>query len=255
MRKERENTMKFREFGDINKKTIILLHGGGLSWWSLQNVIDKLKNEYYIITPIIDGYGEDAEEDFISIENSARKLIHYIDTKLGGSVFTIGGLSIGAQIVTEVISNRKDIAQYAILESALVCPIAGTEWMTVPACKMSYGLIKKRWFSKLQAKELCVPKAMFEKYYEDSIKISKQSLIQTILSNGTYQLKGNISETKAKVLILVGEKEVKQERKSAQLLHTVIPDSKLIVIPNLKHGEYSLKYTEKYCETLRQFVE
>ena len=26
--------MKFKEFGDKNKPAIVLLHGGGLSWWS-----------------------------------------------------------------------------------------------------------------------------------------------------------------------------------------------------------------------------
>ena len=67
--------MLFKEIGVKGNPTMILLHGGGLSDWSLQGVVEKLKNEFYVITPIIDGHGEDGHEDFVSIENSATKLI------------------------------------------------------------------------------------------------------------------------------------------------------------------------------------
>ena len=174
--------MLFKKFGDQNAPTVVLLHGGGLSYWSLQDVIALLMPEYHVITPIIDGYGEDADEPFISIENSADHLIEYIKSACNGHVFALGGLSIGAQIVTEVLSKQADIASFAMIESALVCPILGTKTLTVPMCAMSYGLIKKRWFSKLQAKELCVPEDLFEKYYADSIKMTKQSLVNTIVA-------------------------------------------------------------------------
>ena len=80
--------------------------------------------------------------------------------------------------------------------------------MTVPTYKLFYGLVKRRWFSKLQAKTLCVPTDMFEQYYQDSLKISKQSLINITLSNGSYNLKNSIVNTKSKVLIIVGENEI-----------------------------------------------
>ncbi len=242
--------MLFKEFGDVKKPTVILLHGGGLSWWSLQPVIALLEKDYHIVTPIIDGYGEDAGTTFVSIERSAENLIAYIDNNCGGRVFALAGLSIGAQIVVEALTQRADIAVYAVIESALVCPIPGTKAMTVPACRMSYGLIQKRWFSKLQAKELCVPEELFETYYADSVKISEQSLINTILSNGTYELKPKIQETKAKALIIAGEKENSVMRKSAQKLHEAIQGSKLYIAPKMKHGELSLCYPEQYVKLL-----
>ena len=46
--------------------------------------------------------------------------------------------------------------------------------LTVPAYQLVYGLIKRRWFSKLQAKTLCVPDSLFETYYHDSLKMTKK---------------------------------------------------------------------------------
>lgn len=234
--------------------TIILLHGGGLSFWSWHGVVELLQAEYHVVTPIIDGHGENGDEEFRSIQDSAQKLIRYIDANYDGHVFAIGGLSIGAQIITEVLTQRADIAKYAVIESALVYPIEGTTALTAPTYKLFYGLIRKRWFAKLQAKTLCVPVDMFEQYYRDSLRISKQSLINLALSNGSYRLSECIAHTRAKVLIVVGEKEIGIMRKSARSVHEAIKGSVLHVAPAMKHGEMSLAHPEKYVELLKSFL-
>jgi len=243
--------MLFKETGDMKLPTIILLHGGGLSDWSWDKAAGELKSAYHVVTPIIDGHGEDGETEFISIEDSAEKLITYIDAKLGGKVFAIGGLSIGAQIAAEVLSVREDIAEFAILESALVYPIKGTTTLTIPTYKLFYGLIKQRWFSKMQAKSLCVSENDFERYYQDSQRMSKQTLINMTLSNGNYGLKDSIASTRAKVLIIVGSKEIQIMKKSAELLHSKIKRSALYVSQGMKHGELSLIHTEDYLAQLK----
>ena len=244
--------MIFKETGLKDCPTMIFIHGGGLSDWSVKPVVEEFQKEFHIITVILDGHGEAGTETFISIADSTTKLIHFIDTKCNKKVFAIAGLSIGAQIVTEVLSQRMDITKYAIIESALVYPIKGITLFTVPSYQICYGLIKKRWFSKLQASTLCVPSNMFETYYQDSLKISKQSLINITLSNGMYDLNEDIANTKAKVLIIVGEKELSVMKKSAKRLHETIPGSELYIAPGMKHGEISLKYSQMYLDLLKK---
>lgn len=245
--------MLFTQTGDNQNPTIILLHGGGLSDWSWQPVASLLQPDYHVITPIIDGHGADGKTVFTSIEASASTLIRYIDTHCGGRVFALAGLSIGAQIAVEVLSQRPNVARYAILESALVYPITGTTALTAPSYGLFYGLITKRWFSKMQAKTLCVPDDLFETYYRDSLRISKQSLINITLSNGTYALKNTISHTTAKVLLIVGSKELGIMKKSAQRLHDCIKNSELYIAKGMKHGEMSLVHTADYARLLKAF--
>ncbi len=242
--------MLFTEVGDNQNPTIILLHGGGLSDWSWQPVISRLP-DYHVVTPIIDGHGADGKTAFTSIEASASTLIRYIDEQCGGAVYAIGGLSIGAQIAAEVLSQRPDVARYAILESALVYPIKGTTALTAPSYGLFYGLIAKRWFARLQAKSLCVPDHLFETYYHDSLQISKQSLINITVSNGTYAIKDAISHTTARVLLIVGSKELGIMKKSAQRLHECIGGSELYIAKGMKHGEMSLVHTADYARLLK----
>lgn len=245
--------MIFKEFGNKNNPVIIFLHGGGLSWWSFKPQIEALQKDYFVITPIIDGHGDDWENTFVSIRKSAERVIEYIEANCNGKVFAICGLSIGAQIVVEIMTQKSDITENAIIESALVIPMKMATKLTVPLYNLSYGLIKKRWYAKLQAKTLNVPEEWFESYFLDSSRMTKESLINITNSNGDYSISPTLQNTKAKTLILVGEKELSIMRKSAQLLHETIKNSSLKVIEKSGHGEISLIHSGQYIALLKDF--
>jgi len=244
--------MIFKEFGDKNMPVIIFLHGGGLSWWSWKPQIEALQKDYYIVTPIIDGHGDAYNTTFVSIKKSAEQVIKYIKENCNGKVYAICGLSIGAQITIEILSKECNITENAVIESALVYPIKMAITLTVPIYNICFGLIKKRWFAKLQAKTLKVPDELFESYYQDSSRMTKESLINFTKSNGDYPMPSTLCNTNAKTLILVGEKELSVMKKSASLLHETINGSILKVIEKSGHGEISLIYPDKYLNLLQQ---
>lgn len=244
--------MLFKVFGNKNMPVVIFLHGGGLSWWSWKPQIEALQKDYCIVTPIIDGHGDSCDTTFVSIRESAKQVIKYIKENCNGKVFAICGLSIGAQITAQILSQECEITENAVIESALVYPMKMTIALTVPMYNMCYGLIKKRWFAKLQAKTLNVPDELFETYYQESSRMTKESLINFTISNGNYPMPSTLCTTKAKTLILVGGKELSIMKKSASLLHETIPGSILKVIEKSRHGEISLIYPEKYINLLQQ---
>jgi len=243
--------MLFREQGDPGKPTVVLLHGGGLSDWSLEKVVPFLTPDYHVVTPVIDGYGDDAHEPFISIEHSARLLLANIRDHYHGHVFALGGLSIGAQIALQALCLQNDVADYAVLESALVRPIPGTTQITAPFSGACYGLIRRKGFAKLQARELSVPDEWFDRYYADSIRMSRASLVNTIRSNGTYRLPPEASQIKANTLVIVGEKELAVMKRSADDLCATLPKYDYFMAPGMKHGELSLAHPQQYAALLR----
>ncbi|WP_123053714.1 alpha/beta hydrolase [Clostridium sp. JN-1] len=240
--------MVFKEFGNCNMPVIIFIHGGGLSWWSWKVQIKKLERDYHVIVPVIDGHGDDYNTTSMSIEKSAEKILEYINENCNGRVFLICGFSIGSQITVEILSRKCDVT-----ENALVCPMGTILPVSLFMSKIFYGPIKKRWYSKVQAKALKIPDKLFETYYKDSSKMTKESLINMLRSNGTYNIPKNLHKTRAKVLIIVGEKELKIMRKSAVLLHNTIRGSILKVIPKSQYGEISLRYPSKYLSLLKRF--
>lgn len=242
--------MQFIQQENNNNETIILVHGGGLSWWSYEEIGNKLKTKYNIVYTIIDGHAGNTDSTFISIEDSAKKLSEYINLIHNGKVFALIGLSVGAQIIIELLSVNKDIARYAVIESALVFPLKIPAWLIRLSINSSYFLIRKSWFSKQQAKALSLPDTIWGRYFEDSSKISKETLINLSLSNQNYHLKDKISDTLTNVLIIAGGKEPAVMKRSATHLHRTIPGSKLYIAKGMKHGELSLLHPDLFLEII-----
>ncbi|MCO4652745.1 Alpha/beta superfamily hydrolase [Streptococcus infantarius subsp. infantarius] len=241
--------MKVVEVGQENQDVIVLLHGGGLSWWQYQAQMDLLCENYHVVLPILDGHaGSDAY--FTSIEDNAKRLLDYIDKTYGGSVFLIAGLSLGGQILLEMLALRKNICQYAIVESAAIIPDKLTAGLVAPLFSMIFPLIKKKWFAKMQFCYLGIRADLFEHYYGDTVKLSKQNLIAFTKASSLYQVKKNLKNSLARVRIIVGEKETKKMHASARYLHDLLPDSRLEIKAGLAHGQYAINQTDLYVKEL-----
>lgn len=241
--------MQFVEYGHENQEVIILLHGGGLSWWNYREVAEQLQKSYRIILPILNGHGG-SDKDFFSIEDNAKDVIAFIDEYFEGHVWAIGGLSLGGQILVEILSQRKDICRYAIIESALVIPMKLTGKLIRPVFGMSYGLIKQKWFSKWQFKSLRIKSELYDDYYKDTCKIKKENMISFLQANSDYRIKDTLKDTLAQTCILVGSREQKKMISSAKLLHQEIKNSEIHALDGLYHGEISINHAKDYVELL-----
>ena len=242
------------EFGKQNKDTVFLLHGGGLSWWNYREVAKLLEKDYHVILPVLDGHA-DSNSAFTTIEDNAVRLISYIDSHFGGQVTVLGGLSLGGQVALEMLSQRPDICRYALIESALVKPSKLTAELIGPTFGMSYGLIKQRWFAKMQADYLGIPKKLFEDYYRDTCAITKADMITFLKANCIYEIKMGLRETTAKVKIVAGSWEQKSILDSAKLIHSTILGSHLDILPGLRHGDLSINHPERYVQMLKEWRE
>jgi len=245
--------MKFVEYGKENSHVIILLHGGGLSWWNYKQVAEILADRLHIVIPILNGHsGSDAP--FTSIEDNANDIISYIDENFGGHVLLIGGLSLGGQVLVEILSQRDDICKYAIIESALVMPMRLTAALIEPVYNICYPLIRKRWFAKLQFKALHMKPELFEDYYADTANISKKDMIAFLKANSHYCIKDTLVNCKAKAFIVIGSKERAFMKRSAKLIADALPTSTMELVQNFYHGDLSINHSEEYAQKLLQLI-
>lgn len=241
--------MNYTEYGARQEKIILLLHGGGLGPWNFREEAKRLEAQYHVILPVLDGHSG-SDRAFSTIGDNADEIIHFIDEKCSGSVFLIGGLSLGGQILAEILSKRPEICQFAILESALVLPMRATHALMKPAIALCYPLVKKRWFAKLQFESLHIHNDYFPDYYRDSAAITKESMLAFLGANANYQLKESMEACRVKTLILVGSRESGIMKRSAEMLHHKIPNSALEILPGYHHGDLSLNHPEIYIQKL-----
>lgn len=246
--------MKVVEYGKKNSNVIVLLHGGGLSWWNYKEVAEQLDERFHIVMPILNGHSGSAIP-FTSIEDNARDIISYIDEKFGGHVLLIGGLSLGGQVLVEMLSQRSSICEFAMIESALVLPMKLTAALIKPAYSICYPLIKKRWFARLQFRALHMKEELFEDYYTDTDKISEKDMTAFLMANSNYRVKDTLADCKAKVLILVGSREQTIMKKSAKIMMDYLSKARLEVLQDYYHGDFSINHSEQYVEKLLWLID
>ena len=246
--------MKTVEYGKGNAKVIVLLHGGGLSWWNYEEAAKILAESYHVVLPILDGHaGSDAP--FTTIEDNAKRVIAYISENFGGRVHLLGGLSLGGQIATGVLSQRSHICDFAVIESALACPMPVTAALVKPAFSLCYPLIKMRWFSRLQCWSLGIRMSLFEAYYRDTSCIEKVDLIAFMTANAAYRLRNTLAQCCAKTLVLVGGRERRIMKRSAHMISECLPSARLEVLKDLQHGELSINHGHRFAQMLLEWMQ
>ena len=245
--------MECHQYGAGQRDTILLLHGGGLCWWNYRETAELLQGEYRVLLPILDGHAG-SDRPFTTIEDNAAEIIRFIDEQLGGSVLLIGGLSLGGQVLLEMLSQRGDICAHALIESAAVIPSGLTNALIAPAFGASYGLIQNRSFARLQFQSLHIQSALFEDYYRDSCQIQKSDMIAFMKASISYALKETFRDTTAAVHVFVGERENREILRSADVICRARPDCRLHRMPGYQHGAFSLNHAPQYADAIRQIV-
>lgn len=245
--------IEFKEFGDKEKPVVMLLHGGGLNWWNYREEAELLKSKFHVVLPILDGHAG-SNQPFTSIQDNASKLIDFIDSNYGGKVLLIGGLSLGAQILLQMLAMRGDICSYAFVESAAVIPSKVTYALIGPAINCSYFLIKNRGFAKLQAKSLHIRPEMFEDYYRDTCAISKKDMISFLKVNTSYSLPKETISCSAQVFVFAGSRENREILKSVKVIQERISGCSVRILPGLFHGEFSLNHAKEYADAVKACI-
>ena len=245
--------MQVIEYGADQRESILLLHGGGLSWWNYREAAELLKNEYHILLPILDGHAG-SDRPFTTIEENAAEIISMIDERCGGSVRMIGGLSLGAQILLEILSQRQKISPYALVESAAVIPSGLTNALIAPAVAGSYRMIQNRSFARMQFRSLHIKPELFEDYYRDTCRIKKKDMISFLKANTAYALKDAICGVSSEVHVYYGGKESGVIKRSAEIIGKTLPACRLHCLRDYRHGEFSINHAELFADTVRQII-
>ena len=255
--------MKFHEFGDKNLPPVLLIHGGGSSWWSYLRQARILSHKFHVILPTLNGHGEEYQKDYISTEDSAQEILNYVRHNCGGKLFAVGGVSLGGQIAMELLSLDSDIAEKAIIDGSLCIPqprlarfsillvsLFGKLMFSKPACRLQLSIMNKIY------PQLAYPDEIKIYYMEDMSRMPIKTLV-TIYKTymGNYKLNSRISKSEAQVLYIYGEKELNGVKESARLFQQLHPNTLLYEAKGYNHGYLSAYLPQEWINLVIPFLE
>ncbi|PKK40325.1 Alpha/beta superfamily hydrolase [Clostridiaceae bacterium JG1575] len=254
--------MMFHEFGNKNFPHILLIHGGGNSWWNYLRQARILSDKFHVILPTLDGHGEEYKKDYISTENSAKQIMDYIKNNCDGKMFALGGVSLGGQIAIELLSLDSEIAQKAIIDGSICIPqlrlarvstiivkLFGKLMFSKSACKIQLSLMKKMY------PNMAYPEEIENYYVEDMPRLPMKTLVKMYKTYmGKYRLKESIAKNKAQVLYIYGEKEMRCVKESAKLFQKTHPDCIVYEAKGYNHGYLSAYLPLEWIKLVNPFL-
>lgn len=245
----------FNETGNLSAKTIVFIHGGGISGWMWDKQLEFFK-DYHCIVPDLPEHGKSIKEGRISIKESADIIADIIKkhTKVGKA--HVVGHSLGAKIVVELLSSNPEVIDHAVIGSALFRPIPFLK-LTHKAFfyNMTVSMLNADWLLNLQIKQFKFP----DKVSCDNLKKDFKSMTADMLYRTYAELYQNLELPKVleKVnvpsLIITGEKEPKAMRDSVKDMLNLLPNSKGIYMKKGLHT-YPWVMNDTFNEVINSWI-
>ena len=255
--------MKFHEFGDKNLPSILLIHGGGSSWWNYLRQARILSEKYRVILPTLNGHGEECQLNYVSTEDSAQEILNYVRQNYDGKLFAIGGVSLGGQIAMELLSIDSKLAEKAIIDGSLCIPQPRLAKISIFLVSIFSKLMFSKSSCKLQLSIMnkCYPRLAYldelKNYFMEDMPRTPIKTLVTIYKTyiGYYKLKSSISKSKAKVLYIYGEKELNCVKESAGVFEQLHPNTILYEAKGYNHGYLSAYLPQEWLRLVVPFLE
>ncbi len=247
--------LNVKETGKKDQETIIFLHEGGLAGWMWDKQL-KAFNDYRCLVPDLPEHGRSMEFKPFTIKDTAEIIVNLIKNRVYNGKAHLVGLSLGAQIIIQILSTVPEVVDHALISGTLVHSIPHTETFLKHLNYLikAYEPLKNTdFFIKANMRTYNIPKNFFNELKESTHAIKPESFNRILKENMLFQTPSGLEKANVPVLVIVGEKDHKILKNSARDLMHVLPNSKTYVVPKLGHV-WNLESPELFNRVLRSWI-
>jgi pimeloyl-ACP methyl ester carboxylesterase len=222
---------------------VVLVHGfvgdGASTWWGQ---LSDLSDQFALVALDLPGAGQsDDPPDWFRISEYGDCLAGFVRA-LGLDGAHLVGLSLGGAIVLEVVRQRPELARSISLVSAY----AG--W----AGSLDPQALQERLARSLQAADLPPQEfadAMLASMFSESAApkrvarfgasvraFHRSGFLAMTLASAEADLREVLPTVRVPTLLVYGERDVRAPVSVGRAIHAAIPDSRLVVLPDVGHA-------------------
>jgi pimeloyl-ACP methyl ester carboxylesterase len=224
-----------QEAGPADAPTLIFLHGGGGAGWMWAAQIEALANDFHCLVPDLPGHGRSDRMAF-TIEDAAQQIENLILKRAHHGTAAVVGLSLGAQVLVQLLATAPQVVNRALISSALLHPV-GMAWLSSPSMlRWTYRLgvapfKGSAWYTRLNMRSAAgVPDRYFTQFNEDYQRMTADSFAQITSQNMRFSLPTGVKQAVMPVLVVVGQREYKVMQQSARELVAALPNARGLIV-------------------------
>lgn len=225
------------------QSTLVFLHGWGGNHNSWFPITEKLKKQYKIYAPDLPGFSNTPISRPYNVNDFDNFLEKYLkDNKIVSPILI--GHSFGGTIATNFATTHS-ISKLVLVDAAIVRPTQTLSQKIIA----SFSPIMKPIISPIRPFLYRLLKLNNSDYYQ----ITNPNLKKTFQTIIRQDLTDKLPHIKIPTLIIWGDKDTSTPLSDAQIIHSQISNSKLIVYPNSTHFAY-LEHPDQFIKDLKLFI-
>jgi pimeloyl-ACP methyl ester carboxylesterase len=244
-----------KETGKSNNETIVFLHGDGIAGWMWDKQAEAF-DDYHCIVPDLPEHGKSAGIKPFTMKGAAEMIIDIIKNKAHCGKAHLVGISLGAQIIVQILSMAPEVVDYAIISGTLVRSIPPTETFLERLNQLIEVYLPEK-NSNLRIKSYMrsynIPKSLFNKFKESTYVIKQDSSERIIKENMLFKMPDGLRKANVPVLVMTGEKDYKIIKESARNLLNALPNSEGAVALKVGHM-WNIENPELFNNVLRRWI-
>ena len=235
-----------RESGPVGAPAIVFLHGGEYSGRSWQPVVERMPR-YHCLVPDLPQHGESLQPGSFEIGGAAVAVAELVRSRVGTGRVHLVGLSLGAQVGTQLLAIAPELVDRAVL--------CGTIVDAMPAVRVTAPLLGLvAWISRSvtirrNARLVRVPSAKFDAHREDVRLLPPAQIARLVEASAAFTLPEGLGKSDSATLFLTGSKEMRLIRRSAAALAERMPNGVDGVAVGMDH-EWPLRYPDLFSRTV-----
>ncbi|HET8908604.1 MAG TPA: alpha/beta hydrolase [Ktedonobacterales bacterium] len=239
---------------------LVLLHGAfGFDSQSWRRQIDALSDEFTVVAWDMPGCGQssDPPENFLATDY-ANCLAACIDT-LELTQPHVLGLSFGSVLALELYRRFPKVPRSLVLASAYAGWVSSLSPEAVEQRRRlifsSLDLPPEQWARQWSPSMLSdkAPPALFEEVEASLSRFHQEGQRRLIEAFAQQDLRDVLPHISVPTLLVYGEKDSRSPLNVAHDMHASIPNSRLVVIPDVGHM-CNIEAPERFNAEVRQFL-
>jgi len=243
-----------RESGPVGAPAIVFLHGGRLSGWSWDPVVERMRRRHHCLVPDLPQYGKSFQQGPFEMSRAADAVAELIRSRAGTGRAHVVGFSLGAQVGIQLMANEPTLADRAVL--------CGTFINTLPGVSLTQNLLGALtrstplpWLMNRQwiARHAGLPEAQYEHYREDVRRMTDAHTAHIVMASAGFTVPVGLDESEVPTLFLSGEKERKFVRHWAATLAQTMPNGVDGVVNRMPH-DWPLSHPDLFASTISDWL-
>jgi pimeloyl-ACP methyl ester carboxylesterase len=242
-----------RESGSVEAPAIVFLHGGRMSGWSWQPVVERMQR-YRCLVPDLPQFGKSFEQGPFEMGRAADAVAELIRSRVSTGRAHVVGFSLGAQVAVQLLASDPKLADRAVLCGTVINTKLGVGLMRY----LGVPLARTTWFRsairrRRNAWHVGVPAASLDDYRNDVSLVTGTHFARIVAASAQFTLPDRLEKLDTPTLFLTGSKETRLALRSAAALARPMPNAVDKVATGMGH-DWPLRHPDLFSRTVEGWL-